>query len=71
MIWRETEVDTVREGVWTSILRERQVVAHEIGHEFGLGHGQMGLMEGELNDGNNFGSHSINLIRSRVRSPGE
>lgn len=45
-------------------------VAHEIGHQFGLSHAQLGLMNGTLVDGADFRPVSLNLIRSRVKSPG-
>ena len=47
-------------------------VAHEVGHQFGLHHDQVGLMKGTLDLKTRliFKPQSINLIRNRVKSPG-
>jgi hypothetical protein len=81
LIWREAE----RDVGWNAALQRRNV-AHEAGHQFGLGHGDaaspggaiaewpnIGLMHpfpADANSGDTFIPRHINLIRSRVRSPG-
>ena len=70
LIWREAEADTATNPFFVATNHQRNT-AHEVGHQFGLGHGQVGLMHATLSDGNNLKPVSVNLVRSRVRSPGE
>lgn len=68
LIFRECVRDS---GVAVAIYR--RIVAHEVGHQFGLSHATE-LMTSSASDPaatDNFEDRHVNLIRSRVKSPGQ
>ena len=68
LIFRETEREL---EIFDARKTHPKTVAHEIGHQFGLGHGQNGLMQEPLFGGSQLKPISIHFIRSRSTSPGQ
>lgn len=73
IILLETEREIYEQDLETYGRNERdhaENVAHEIGHQFGLDHAHMGLMEERLQEDPRFVPKSIHFIRCRIASPG-